>query len=298
MSGRRREREVLSARCAQVWGCEPWRLLGGGRGDLRRQRTARRGGAALCALGTFLAVLGLVGAMGAGVAGSASVSPAVVEGNPSCADLGSPAGLKVEPPSSGEHTDGTLTVTVAIVDGEIDWTATLGVDAVIVKGGPVANVYAYAPASTGDDGLVAATNPATGEPYGISHVSFCYGTPTTTTTAPTSTTTAGATTTTAAETTTTTLGATTTSATVAATTTSTVGQQGGTTTTETAATTSPPVSTGGTSVTVQQTPTTAPGALPPTGSGAWPLFLVGAAMVGLGARVVAATRRAAPFDAS
>jgi hypothetical protein len=216
-----------------------------------------------------------------------------VEGNPTCADLGYPSGLKVDPPTSGQHSDGTLTVDVAIDGTTVDWTSSIGVDAVIVKGGPVANVYTYDPASTGDDDLVTATNPTNGSPYGLSHLAFCYGQeqPTTTTTA------ASTTTTTAGSTTTTTEVGETTTTTGASTTSSTVQQQGGTTTTGASGTTTPPTSAGGSSVTVLQTPTTAPsGPLPRTGSDAWPLFLLGVALLATGARLAAAARRGRSLD--
>jgi flagellar basal body rod protein FlgG len=56
-------------------------------------------------------------------------------------------------------------------DGEgvqFDWSATLGMDAVIVKGGSNSNAYVYIPESTGDAGLVAPGG------AGVSHVEFCY----------------------------------------------------------------------------------------------------------------------------
>jgi hypothetical protein len=55
----------------------------------------------------------------------------------------------------------------------VDWTSTFGVDAVIFKGGPNANVYRYPPAeSKGDSHLSAPLNVTA--PYGLSHVEFCY----------------------------------------------------------------------------------------------------------------------------
>ncbi|MGH9052609.1 MAG: hypothetical protein ACRDWX_06320 [Acidimicrobiia bacterium] len=75
---------------------------------------------------------------------------------------------------------------------EFDWTATFDVDAVIVKGGPNANVYLYSGSSDfSDQGLTAPINPATGEPYAVSHITFCFDTfdEETTTTSDTTTTT-------------------------------------------------------------------------------------------------------------
>jgi hypothetical protein len=124
-------------------------------------------------------------------------------GNPGCSDV-APEGvtwieLKVEPPESGEFTDDTLTVIIDVFDTDdgqaFDWESNIGVDAVIVKGGPNANVYFYDPESTGDTGLHAPVGPS-GMFAGLSHISFCYDvgdvpptTPTTPTTTPTTPTT-------------------------------------------------------------------------------------------------------------
>jgi hypothetical protein len=103
--------------------------------------------------------------------------------------------LKVEPVTDGTFSDGTLTVTIDVRDtaaGQVfDWTSNIGVDVVIAKGGPNANVYTYVGESTGDTGLHAPAN-ASGKFAGLSHISFCYDAdqpPTTPTTTPTSTTT-------------------------------------------------------------------------------------------------------------
>jgi hypothetical protein len=71
-----------------------------------------------------------------------------------------------------------------------DWTSNIGVDQVIAKGGPNANVYTYDPESTGDTGLHAPVNPNNNRFFGLSHISFCYDVeaPTTTTTTTTTTT--------------------------------------------------------------------------------------------------------------
>ena len=106
---------------------------------------------------------------------SALVTPIYVEGNPTC-----PAGLfeeKFDPPTSGTRTIGSLgSITLTASGSSVSWTSTFGIDVVIVKGGPVANVYTYDPPaeSLGDTGLVTPTNPSNGQPYGLSHVSFCY----------------------------------------------------------------------------------------------------------------------------
>ena len=101
----------------------------------------------------------------------------LVEGNPKCADLGIPNELKVEPPATGTYGDGKLEVFVDVNGKFFDWNTTQSsqeaVDAVIVKGGPNANVYSYDEA-TADSGLSAPMNPKNGQPYGLSHISFCY----------------------------------------------------------------------------------------------------------------------------
>ncbi|HEX6206877.1 MAG TPA: DUF5979 domain-containing protein [Actinomycetota bacterium] len=111
-----------------------------------------------------------------GATSANGVTPTFVEGNPSC-----PAGtteLKVEPPAAGQYTDGTLIVNMTTSDtppnGSIGWTSNIGIDYVIVKGGPNASLYSYSPESTGDSGLTSPFNPNNGQYYGVSHVSFCY----------------------------------------------------------------------------------------------------------------------------
>lgn len=152
-----------------------------------------------------IVVAAMAGAAGLFVALPASAQSndgEVVPGNPGCADI-APEGeiwieSKVEPPEDGEFSDGTLTVNVDVRDtddGQVfDWDSNIGVDAVIVKGGPNANVYLYDPESMGDTGLHAPVSPS-GQWAGLSHISFCYDEddvpPTTTpTTAPTPPTTA------------------------------------------------------------------------------------------------------------
>src|SRR5207249_7314626 len=70
---------------------------------------------------------------------AASVTPTVVAGNPTCEDLGLTQMAKFDPPVSGTIASVTITVT----DDSVDWTSTVPVAAVIVKGGPEANVYYY-----------------------------------------------------------------------------------------------------------------------------------------------------------
>jgi hypothetical protein len=67
-------------------------------------------------------------------------------------------------------------VTFTIVDHKpvaktFDWSATTAISAVIVKGGPTANLWSYDPAVTSDTGLYAPGN------ADVSHVTFCWNEP-------------------------------------------------------------------------------------------------------------------------
>jgi len=107
------------------------------------------------------------------LAAAIDVPPTVFDDNPTCIFInGSLDELKVDPPTGGNHDDGVLFVTLTFSGGlaSVDWTSNIGVDVVIVKGGPDANVYFYTEA-TSDTGLV------TPDASDISHVSFCYKEP-------------------------------------------------------------------------------------------------------------------------
>jgi len=101
-----------------------------------------------------------------------------VSGNATCASLGlGEYEVKIdEAPFNRTVALGPLnSVTVSQSDGVyFTWSATLGIDAVIVKGGPNANVYTYDPEATSGTGLHSLINPNTNKPYGLSHISFCY----------------------------------------------------------------------------------------------------------------------------
>jgi len=104
-----------------------------------------------------------------------------VAGNPSCTELGYDFGYKPqpEPPPSGTYSfpvDLINTVTITSDGTYFDWASTLGLDAVIVKGGPNANVYVYDPPaeSFSGSGLSSPINSNNGNPYAISHIEFCY----------------------------------------------------------------------------------------------------------------------------
>ena len=110
-------------------------------------------------------------------ASAASVTPIFVAGNPTCVDLGYDFGFKVDPPNAGTYNiDGFNTVTVTTDGVYFDWSSTLGMDAVIAKGGPNANVYIYDPPaeSFGDTVLHSPINPNNGQPFGLSHIEFCF----------------------------------------------------------------------------------------------------------------------------
>jgi uncharacterized repeat protein (TIGR01451 family) len=109
-------------------------------------------------------------------AAATHVSPQFKAGNPSCEDLGYDFGFKIEPVTGGEHSGGLGSVTLTLGSGNtFSWTSTFGIDAVIVKGGPNANLYAYDPPSEAfsDSGLHAPDSPSGGF-AGLSHLEFCY----------------------------------------------------------------------------------------------------------------------------
>jgi hypothetical protein len=117
-------------------------------------------------------------AWGQPTAAATTVDPYPVDGNPTCEDLGYAHGVKWNYP--GDSTGGTYplgsgTVTWSTDGTYVDWSSTFGVDAVIMKGGSKANVYAYDPPaeSFGDHDLVSPVN-ASGDPAGLSHIIFCY----------------------------------------------------------------------------------------------------------------------------
>lgn len=118
---------------------------------------------------------------------AASVPPVVVDGNPTCQDLGFDWGLRIDPPLPGTYelfpgSANSVTVefyNMTMLSGVeyvfVNWTSTLGVDAVFVKGGSQGNLYQYDPPaeSFGDTGLHAPANPSGGY-AAISHVDFCF----------------------------------------------------------------------------------------------------------------------------
>jgi len=121
---------------------------------------------------------------------AAHVDPVLVPGNPDCGDLGFAIGFKIDPPIPGTYPfvagpntvftglsapDPANSFTFTSPDGiYFDWTSTLPLDVVIVKGGPDANVYNYSPEETSDTGLHSPINPSNGTPFAISHIEICY----------------------------------------------------------------------------------------------------------------------------
>jgi uncharacterized cupin superfamily protein len=105
-----------------------------------------------------------------------TVTPTVKSGNPTCKTLLGDAAafeVKIDPPKSGTY--GPITVTFHDNGTQVDFTSTVAVDAVFVKGGNQGgNLYDYRPGtSSGDNNLTTPTGP-NGQPQGISHVSFCW----------------------------------------------------------------------------------------------------------------------------
>lgn len=150
-----------------------------------------------------VALLAIFASIGAGLAAKNNVAsatdsvpvsgdgvvPQLVLSNPSCQDIGYSFGFKIQgdynrtvtlTSANGELTGGAPqdpfnTITVSSADNVyFNWSSTLGIDAVIVKGGENANAYVYVPEDYGDTGLAAPLNPNNSKPYGLSHIEFCY----------------------------------------------------------------------------------------------------------------------------
>jgi hypothetical protein len=101
-----------------------------------------------------------------------------VEGNPNCADLGFANGFKVDPPRAGTFNlpHGGQVWTKIDANERITFQTTGNIiHAVIVKGGPNANVYHFRPGATNGGPLTTPANPNGGNKnYGLSHFDFCY----------------------------------------------------------------------------------------------------------------------------
>ena len=94
--------------------------------------------------------------------------------NPKCEDYGATSITKFDGAEVKDATKAGVTIsTVNVGAGTFDWTSTVAVDIVIVKGGTDGNVYIYPSDTFGDTDLVTPTNPNNGKPFGISHIEFC-----------------------------------------------------------------------------------------------------------------------------
>ena len=127
------------------------------------------------------------------------VVPIAVAGNVSCADLNADSaaypsvtssfGFKIEDVGDGTFTltsaDGVLTggapedpnnsVTISNeANGYFDWSASLSLQAVIVKGSPGSDVYVYPLEDIADTRLHSPINSGNGQPFAISHIEFCH----------------------------------------------------------------------------------------------------------------------------
>ena len=100
-------------------------------------------------------------------------------GNPTCKDLAATYGsgatwfeLKLDRLPNATDGVADTAMSVSITNGSansFNWTATRGVDAVLVKAGNGPhNVYLYSPEAAADSGVV------TADKYAISHITFCY----------------------------------------------------------------------------------------------------------------------------
>ncbi|MBK8033776.1 MAG: hypothetical protein IPK17_30615 [Chloroflexi bacterium] len=97
-------------------------------------------------------------------------------GNPTCTDIGLPSHIQAgDWATSGTFTlygSQTFTLTVYNDSKTVDWSSTIGIDAVIVKAGNGANVYFYNEATSGT-GLQTPLNDG-GNQAALSHIRICY----------------------------------------------------------------------------------------------------------------------------
>lgn len=104
------------------------------------------------------------------------VTPTFVPGFPNCADVApGTTEMSFTATDDGIFTDGTLIVSITNwASSSFDWSANIGVDAVIVYDGLAANVYVYDPEATSDTALMSPIHPGDYEPYYIEEILFCY----------------------------------------------------------------------------------------------------------------------------
>jgi hypothetical protein len=110
-----------------------------------------------------------------------------IAGNPRCSVGTEVAKYEEHELGNGVFNVGSGKIIISNYDGQsFDWAIhpdslnTIDANVIIVKGGPMAEVYTYPSAANGlnyyddDQGLTASVNPNNGKRYGISHISFCF----------------------------------------------------------------------------------------------------------------------------
>lgn len=124
------------------------------------------------------------------VAVASAVTPVYCPGNPKCSDINCTSqscigdgclgeSFKLDSgPWGGNHNipNTTCYININMVnETHFTFTSTVAVNAVIVKGGPCANVYFYNPATYYDTDLLSTPgNPHSNKYYDISHIEFCH----------------------------------------------------------------------------------------------------------------------------
>ena len=131
-------------------------------------------GLAMAVVAAVVALLVVV-AGPSGTTSATDVTPTLISGNPDCDASGVGELVRVDPVADGTFSVAGGSITIVVDNGAktFDWTSTVGIGLIIVKGGPNANEYVYVPASFGDTGLHAPLNPKNNRFYGLSHISFC-----------------------------------------------------------------------------------------------------------------------------
>jgi hypothetical protein len=106
------------------------------------------------------------------------VDPAGPGGNVECSALGyTYSSARSNYGSGGFDAAFPTGISVTVTSGTyVAWTSTFDIGAVIVKGGPAANVYEYSPPATSDSGLASPPN-ASGGFAGLSNLTFCWNGP-------------------------------------------------------------------------------------------------------------------------
>jgi len=152
------------------------RLLGKDR-TVARGRRGRMPSIAAIALAMLFSVVAVALAVSYAPqpAQAGDVTPVLVDGNPDCGDSGLEELVRIDPVEGGTFpvAGGSITVAVNSSAKTFDWTSTVSIGLIVVKGGPNANLYLYDPASFGDTGLHSPVNPNNDMFYGLSHISFC-----------------------------------------------------------------------------------------------------------------------------